>query len=362
MVRIKDIAKEANVSEGTVDRVLHNRGGVSRKTEEKIKKILESRNYRINPVASALAMKNKHNIAVLMPEYTDADLFWKMPCLGVLKASEEVKNLGVNVTVFNFKQNNSQSYINAFNNLLETIPAAVLIVPNFFKETKQIVGQLETSSIPYMFVNIDLPGFNNEAFIGQDSYTSGYIAGKLMHLSLPGQSSFLIIQTQSNSKDNNAISNRIKGFRDYFKKNSIEEVSITLKVDNLNNIEEVKNKISLCLKKHKGIMGVFVPSSRIYLIVDCLKDTVLKTIKLIGFDNTPQNIECLKNNSVEFLISQKPFDQGYESVRLMVDFLIKKKIPKSKIYLPIDVLMKENVLYNERNEFILENEAKLLDR
>ena len=41
MITIKSIAKEANVSEGTVDRVLHNRGGVSKKTEAKIKEILK---------------------------------------------------------------------------------------------------------------------------------------------------------------------------------------------------------------------------------------------------------------------------------------------------------------------------------
>ena len=44
MITIKDIAKKANVSEGTVDRVIHNRGGVSKKTESKIREILEFHN------------------------------------------------------------------------------------------------------------------------------------------------------------------------------------------------------------------------------------------------------------------------------------------------------------------------------
>ena len=60
---------------------------------------------------------------------------------------------------------------------------------------------------------------------------------------------------------------------------------------------------------------------------------------------------------MSFLISQKPFEQGYESVRLMTDFLtIKKSIPNNKVHLPIDILTKENVDYNERNEFAFENE------
>ena len=81
MVRIKDIAKEAKVSEGTVDRVLHNRGGVSKTTEARIKKIISDKKFSINPVASALAMKNKYTITVLMPEFSEEDAFWKSPYL-----------------------------------------------------------------------------------------------------------------------------------------------------------------------------------------------------------------------------------------------------------------------------------------
>ena len=35
------------MSAGTVDRVLHDRGGVSPKTEEKIKRILKQKNFKI---------------------------------------------------------------------------------------------------------------------------------------------------------------------------------------------------------------------------------------------------------------------------------------------------------------------------
>ncbi len=34
----------------------------------------------------------------------------------------------------------------------------------------------------------------------------------------------------------------------------------------------------------------------------------------------------------------------------MTDFLVKGKMPASKIYSPIDIVTKENARYNERNE------------
>ncbi|MFI1772373.1 substrate-binding domain-containing protein [Thalassobellus citreus] len=356
MITIKDIAKEANVSEGTVDRVLHNRGGVSKKTEAKIREIIEKRNFSVNPVASALALKNKYKIAALIPDYNDTDLFWKSPYLGILKASEDVKNIGTQVNCFTFNQYDANSYLKTYKTLIKTSPSAVLIVPIFIEETKLIVNELEKLRIPYMFLNIDIKGFKNEAFIGQDSYTAGYIAGKLMHLSLPEQSNFLIIQSRYKTTKNNAISKRIEGFNDYFSKNNIKEETSILTIDNINNTIETKEKIHSFLKQNEAIKGIFIPSSRIHAFVDYIEKEALKNLKLIGFDNTPQNIACLKDDTVSFLISQKPFDQGYESIRLMVNYLNKKTITNNKIYLPIDILTKENVVYNERSEFMFENE------
>ena len=45
---IKDIARMAGVSAGTVDRVLHNRGDVSPKSKAKVQKVLDEIHYQPN--------------------------------------------------------------------------------------------------------------------------------------------------------------------------------------------------------------------------------------------------------------------------------------------------------------------------
>jgi LacI family transcriptional regulator len=355
MITIKDIAKEAQVSEGTVDRVIHNRGNVSKKTETKIKKILDYHNFSVNPVASALAMKNKHSIAVLIPSCNESDLFWKSPYLGTQKAAEEVKSFGVEINYFSYNQYDSFSYFLAFKALIETKPTSVIIVPNFREETEQIISQLENSNIPYLFLNIDFNNFDSLTYVGEDSYTAGLIAGKLMYFQSSKSPEFLIIQSRYELTQNNAVSNRIEGFKDYFFKNNINTNTQILKIENLNNSKETKQKINSYLERHPEIKGVFVPSSRIHIVVDYMEEKYLKKLKLIGFDNTSQNNNCLLNNSVAFIISQKPFEQGYEAVRVLSDYLIHKKEPSKKIFLPIDILIKENVNYNNGNESIYEN-------
>lgn len=351
MITIKDIAREAEVSEGTVDRVIHNRGGVSKKTEQRIQKILEYHNFSVNPVASALASKNNYDIAALIPEHNDFDLFWKAPYLGILKGADDLKTFGIQVANFTYNQYNKSSYLKTFEDLIKSKPSAVIMVPNFSKETEHIVLKLESLNIPYLFLNIDIEGFKNIAFVGQDSYRAGHIAAKLMQLSAPNPSHFLIIQARHNITKNNAVSKRINGFNDYFLKNNNYKTQ-TLKIENLNNLPETKDIINKYLEKHPEIKGIFVPSSRIYMVANCLNKVLLKKIELIGFDNTPQNIDCLVNDSVSFLISQKPFDQGYESIRILSQYLLKNETPNNKRYLPIEILVKENVDYNEENQTI----------
>ena len=47
-IRIKDIAKMAGVSAGTIDRVLHNRGRVSEENLKKVNAVLKMVNYQPN--------------------------------------------------------------------------------------------------------------------------------------------------------------------------------------------------------------------------------------------------------------------------------------------------------------------------
>lgn len=70
-VTIKQIAALANVSRGTVDRVLNNRPGVNPDTREKVLRIAKELHYQPNFLAKAL-VNSKENIklgVILTPDY-----------------------------------------------------------------------------------------------------------------------------------------------------------------------------------------------------------------------------------------------------------------------------------------------------
>ena len=64
---IKDIARMAGVSAGTVDRVLHNRGDVSAASLEKVRKVLDEISYQPNMFAIGLAAKKRYSTVSIIP-------------------------------------------------------------------------------------------------------------------------------------------------------------------------------------------------------------------------------------------------------------------------------------------------------
>lgn len=67
-MKIKDIAKIANVSVATVSRVLNNKKDVSDITRKKILKIVEENNFKPSSIARNLVKQENNTIGVIIPD------------------------------------------------------------------------------------------------------------------------------------------------------------------------------------------------------------------------------------------------------------------------------------------------------
>lgn len=67
MATIKDVAREAGLTVGTVSRVLNNRGYISDKAREKVDRAMKKLNYQPNEVARSLSKSSSSTIGVIVP-------------------------------------------------------------------------------------------------------------------------------------------------------------------------------------------------------------------------------------------------------------------------------------------------------
>ena len=148
--RIKDIAKLAGVSVGTVDRVIHGRSGVSESSKKRVKEILKQLNYQPNMYASALASNKKYNFACLLPLHAEGE-YWTDVETGIHNAVNTYSDFNVAVQISYYDPYDYRSFGQASDNILKLEPDGVMLAPTTATYTLPFVNTLNRLQIPYIY-------------------------------------------------------------------------------------------------------------------------------------------------------------------------------------------------------------------
>ncbi|MBE9510975.1 MAG: LacI family DNA-binding transcriptional regulator [Bacteroidetes bacterium] len=347
---IKEIAGLADVSIGTVDRVIHNRGQVSKKTMKKILDVMDKTNYRPNFVARVLASKEKPRLVCLIPFHTPENMYWEAPLEGIIKAEKEIADYGVTVNYFLFNQYLADSFEKKARDVLSDNPDGVLLAPIFSKQASDFVKKLDNLKIPYVFIDSKLKEANNLSFFGQNSFRSGMLAAKLMEFSCRSKGTIVIVNIGTEYENIHHARERENGFKTYFLNNT---PGISLHVLNISS-ENINNRDSLVEIPDTDISGIFATSSA-HIIANYLNHKGKNQITLIGYDLTNDNITFLEKGIIDFLICQKPREQAFRGIYALFHHIVFKKQIRRNNLMPLDIITRENL--NDYLEFELNKEG-----
>ena len=341
---IKDVAKAAKVSAGTVDRVLHNRGRVADEVSERIKKAIRQLNYEPNLMARVLSSKKTYEIAALIPDHK-IDSYWFEPKLGIKKAEDEYRAYGINVREYTFNPYSADSFIEKANEVVNDKPDGIILSPIFYHATLPFFEKWKNENIPFVLFNTEIQEYGPLSYIGQDSYQSGLVAAKLIHYGNPEPCSILIAHIDEEINNAAHLAKKEQGFRNYFEQNNLVHFNLIRAELNTAKLSTLINNLDRIFQNNNNIKGIYVTTSKAYDIANYLEQKHIRGIKLIGYDLLHKNIALLNKGLIDVLINQNPKGQGYWGISHLVDHLIfKKEVPVFK-YLPLDIITKENVNY-----------------
>jgi LacI family transcriptional regulator len=344
--RIIDIARLAGVSIGTVDRVLHDRGEVSEDTREKIMNIINDLNYQPDILAQWLASKKKCRFGVLFPRANPDSSFWQAPLEGVQKAIEEIGFYNVVAEEYLFNQFDRSSFHRKSVSMIDSRPDGMLIAPVYYEESIELVAICKSLAIPYIFINSNIERLNDYGFIGQDSFQSGFLAAKMLTYGMAPDSSYCVINLARALNNHKHIMSRQKGFEEFFRTRYKGRANVYIYDIEDTGEAEVNESLSRIFLSHADLNGVFVTNSRVFKVARFLKFNKIKSLRLVGYDLIKENVEFLEDGTVDFLISQKPYDQGYLGIRTLFNLVLLKKSINREYYLPIEILTRENYRYH----------------
>lgn len=337
-IGIRDIAKKAGVSIGTVDRVLHNRAEVSEKTRKKVLKIIKDLNYRPNVLAQRLASDKIFRFSILIPKPSADNSYWKGPLSGILKAETEIQAYGIQVDKYFFNLNDNNSFRRESLKLLTSKPDGVIVAPVFEHESREFLRKCDNNAIPFVFLDTIIKNQSYLSYYGQNSRQSGYLAGKLISFKLRRHSGVLIVNFTSELKNRPHLLGRETGLRNYLKgrgfKGRVESLNISSGAE-----KDIDNIILQRL--HNRTRGVFATSSA-HKVARVIKKAGKRKMIMVGFDLTEDNINYLEDNTIDFLICQRPFEQGYHSLMSLFDHFVKTTKVKKNNPMPLEIITREN--------------------
>lgn len=121
-----------------------------------------------------------------------------------------------------------------------------------------------------------------------------------------------------------------------------ELINVELKDDDEDLNLEVLRQV---FETHSNIKAAIIFNSKVCRLAMHLVTLNKSDVSLIGYDLLEQNVAYLQQGIVSTLIAQRPEKQAYLTVRDMCRELIFKQKVNRINYVPIDILMKENIEY-----------------
>ena len=341
-ITIKEIAEKAQVSPGTVDRVLHNRGEVSEKTRNKVLQIIKEGNYEPNMFARNLVLNKQYTTISILPTFQPGD-YWATQARGIEQSQQELSVFGFNNKVRHFNGSDPKSFEKQATAALSENPNGILLAPIIFHKAKWFVELCGEKNIPVVIIDSNLPAVNKLSFVGQNAFKSGQLAARLLAYG-SGNNQYYLVTITKTTENNDILKQRIEGFFEYFKTLGIQS---NIHVRNLHSEEtDFQENLRSLIATFKTGDKVFVPNSKVHQVANTLKDQSpeLKVL-LLGYDLIPKNINFLMDGTIDFLINQKPEVQGFQGLQLLYKHLVLKQEVQEEIYMPLEIITRENLEY-----------------
>lgn len=341
-LRLIDIAKKANVSMGTVDRVVNNRGKVAKKTEKIILEIMNEFDYQPNLMASSLSSKKKTKFAVLVPKPQGEDYWYKI-LSGVETSEKAVMEFGVEISKFLYDQDDDIQFTELATQILARQFDGVLLAPIFYREALEFVQILEKENIPFVFIDSLIEDTHPLCSISQDNFQSGLLAAKLLDYGLNDGDEILSISHLTQNDNFDIKLERSNGFKSFFESKTKDRRTI----HSVEIISSKFEKLAAILDEKfiqlPNIKGIFIDNSKAHWVARYLQENNISSVNLVGFDFIDQNIKFLKEGLIDFILFDYVENQGKIGLQTLFDHIIKKQKTVPIINMPVHIVAKENL-------------------
>lgn len=334
---IKEIARSLGISIGTVDRALHSRPGVSKRTRDRVLTMAEELNYRPNVAARTLKLNHRLRVGVFLPE--QIALFFDRIRDGIRAGCDAGGGIGVDI-VFH-------SYPRLGDGELEAIEKAdwqgfdgIIMAPGNPTQLGYILGKLEAKRTPVVFVATDAARLPRLASITSDETVSGGIAADLLGrvISHPA-----LVATITGDLRIQGHAEKLRGFAASLATLS-PHLSLLPAIESHELPTDAYCGAMDLLKKHPDLGGLYINTANSLPVLQALDESGgLGRVQVITTDLFPELVPFIEDGKVFASLYQRPFAQGKTAFEMLTRYLTTKIVPKQITRLTPHIVLRSNL-------------------
>lgn len=327
-ITIDEIAELAQVSKTTVSRVINNKPDVSEETRKKVLDVVSKYDFQPNAYAKAISLNKSNTIGLIIPY--EADFIFSNPFyVEVMRGvSSEVNKRGYYLLICYPHDHN---YVDIFKQ--KRVDGFILLSPG--KLHKNIIDSLNEVNAPFVSTS-KLSDEDGLIYVDVNNYYGAQLA--IEHLISLGHTKIGFIGKPTLT----SASDRLEGYKAVLEKNGLPYDENLIKISDDSSIEGAYKKMCELLRSHVKPTAVFLASDLMAIgAIKAIDEMGLKTpedISIVGFDDIP----LAKYMDPELTTVRQPsFEKGVQAARLLIQYLEKKKKPRSKI-LNVELIVRKS--------------------
>ena len=275
-----------------------------------------------------------------MPQYDQDSSYWRLIGEGVDLAGGTLRRFGSEVEVRCFDRFSEDDFKSVYDGLDGGGFDGFFLAPVLSQAASECFGSKPLSA-PYAFFDCPVPGTRPVFFIGHDSFQSGMLGGKIIHL-LTGDNAEVAVARML--PEGRHINERVAGFLSYCEAHpglKVREYSLDCR-GGMKAVEELCLRV---LDESSGrLKGVFVTNANTHMFAFALER--LKgpgAVKVVGYDLVSANRFFLENESISFVISQNPQMQAQRGLDMLCRHVVLREEVELEYLVPLDLITKENM-------------------
>jgi|GEM_PF-2973158 len=316
--KLKDIAERLNLSIGTVQRALHNKGGYSEETKKRILEEARRCNYVVNTAASALR-RQPICISVILPSPEGENRYF-VPYLwkGIENACIDMSIYTINVTK-HYAEAGSSEAIDALRGILDGrdgVVQGVIANTSTNPEELSLLSEIAARKTPVFIVNTVSKTTVQDSFIVNNNKGAGKLCADIF-ISIHRNASGKLLML-SGSRDS---SRQLEKINDFSKLMMAKCPDVYIQeIHSYTDLRRLRAIMEEYLSKFDDIIGIYAVSARetIAMCQTVRKLGLSGKITTIGTDVFPELLEYFRDDTLTASIYQYPAQQAYIGIQTII--------------------------------------------